>query len=169
MTQHQYEQRCFSSHVHLLPTSMALSLPSCLSASTPLPQHPTATTPTTTTTTTTIITTTPPPCVWQSHSRPCVCWRRYIMPSFHCTPDQREQSSTENLLLADFFFLSSFFHHHIVLSDFSTRGLYSRPRYYPLQHSSSCWKPNRANGRGVNDQRFQCFKKKRLEEIDEMW
>lgn len=43
-----------------------------------------------------------PPCVWQSHSRPCVRWRRYIMPSFHCTPDQREQSSTEKLLLADF-------------------------------------------------------------------
>lgn len=103
MTQHQYEQRCFSSHVHLLPTSMALSLSSCLSASTPLPQHPTATTPTTSTTTTTI-TTTPPLCVWQSHSRPCVCWRRYIMPSFHCTPDQREQSGTEKLLLADFFF-----------------------------------------------------------------
>lgn len=60
-----------------------------------------------------------------------------------------------------FFLLSFFFHHHIVLSDFSNRGPYSRPRHYPLQHSSSCWKPNRANGRGVNDQRFQCLKKKK--------
>ena len=73
MTQHQYEQRCFSSHVHLLPTSMALSLPSCLSASTPLPQHPTATSPTTPTASTTIIPTPPPPvCLAVTQSAMCV-------------------------------------------------------------------------------------------------
>lgn len=79
------------------------------------------------------------PRVWQSHSRPCVCWRCYIMPSFHCTPDQREQSSREKLLLANF---SSLPPSHCFIS---TQRLYSRLHFYPLPHSSSCWKPNRAN------------------------
>lgn len=110
---------------------------------------------------------TPPPsplplplCVWQSHSRPCVCWRRYIMPSFHCTPDQREQSSTEKLLLADFLL----FHHHIVLSDFSTQRLYSRLHYYLLRHSPSCWKPNGANGEW-SEVRCKKWTGKRLNQI----
>lgn len=96
-----------------------------------------------------------PLCVWQSHSGPCVCWTRYIMPSFHCTPDQREQSSTEKLLLADFLL----FHHRIVLSDFSTKRLYSRLYHYPLQHSPSCWKPNSKMG---NDLRLTVKKKKKV-------
>lgn len=90
--------------------------------------------------------TTPPPplplplCVWQSHSQPCVCRRRYIMPSFHCTPDQREQSSIEKLLLADFFFF--LFHHHI---DFRAHRVYGRLCFYLLQHSHFYWNPIRAN------------------------
>lgn len=60
MTQHQYEQQCFSSQVHLLLSSVALSLSSCLSTSPPLPQRPTTTT------------TTPPVCLAVTQSAMCV-------------------------------------------------------------------------------------------------
>lgn len=87
--------------------------------------------------TTTTITPPPPPtlCVWQSHSWPCVYWRRYIMPSFHCTPDQREQSSTENCFLLIFFF----FHHNIVFFFyFFTKRLHSSLGYDQLPHLLQC-------------------------------
>lgn len=78
---------------------------------------------------------TPTPCMFGSHTYGHVCAERcYIMPSFHCTPDQREQSSREKLLLAGF---SSLPPSHCFIS---TQRLYSRLHYYLLQDSSLCWK-----------------------------
>lgn len=126
VTQHQHERQHFTSHSHVFaPTPHPITF-SCRSAPHFL-CHNTLLTPTTTT-----ITTTSPPAllsrVWQSHSWPCVCWRRYIMPSFHCTLDQREQSSTEKLLLADISSLQP------LLCFF--RLLYSTLQYNQLQDSS---------------------------------
>lgn len=131
------EQR-FPPHIHLLPSSVLHGpLSFLLSVCAP----PSLTTATTTTTAITAATSNPHPVyVWQSHIRPCVCWRCYIMPSFHCTPDQREQSSREKLLLAGF---SSFPPSYCFIS---TRD---RIVDYIIIYSSIplyVEKPNRANG-----------------------
>lgn len=87
------------------------------------------------------------------------------MPSFHCTPDQREQSSREkedggeerkkkHPFLADFF--PPLFHHLIVLS--ACKTTYSRRQRYLLRHSSSCWRNQTEQIR--NDLRFRCEKEK---------
>lgn len=87
------------------------------------------------------------------------------MPSFHCTPDQREQSSREkedrgeerkkkHPFLADFF--PPLFHHLIVLS--ACKTTYSRRQRYLLRHSSSCWRNQTEKIR--NDLRFRCEKEK---------
>lgn len=95
----------------------------------------------------------PTPCVWQSHSWPCVCWRRYIMPSFHCTPDQREQSSTENCFLLIFLF----FHHNIVVYafflNFITKRLHSSLGCDQLLHLQGEW--SGAHRRRTRNRDFQ--------------
>lgn len=99
VTQHQYEQQCFSSHVHL-QSSMSLSRSSCLSAS-PLWL----------------------PSVCLAVTQSAMCMLRTLhngLLSLH----SRSKGTIQHRKIAPFWF--RLLYHHIVISDSSIRRLHSR-------------------------------------------